>query len=327
MKIVQILNESGQINGHSKAWDSATGSVEEKVWAWPYGTTPGRVAEMLRTSGGVMGLTYHQMESDGRYYIDSAYTAVAGDSPGPITDPAVGYLTPFAQNNFMIGGTVIIALLDWRSQYVVYDFAADIPVIKIGAIGSFPASISGLTTVSYTDGATRLVAMSGDTALMYLSTPLDGSTLDLAASLPIAVPPSSPTDYADISIQTAYGATQLANIIAAGSGTPVWGDGWMVGNDPGYPGLYARSLTSQSVVAPLPGNSIRVEFVTGVDGDQAVTLIVDAAGSITEKSVVAVSGVSVSGIDKWFVMGPTGVTPPAVTPPFWRSFVKTFEQI
>lgn len=327
MKIAQILKASGQTNGHSMTWDSTTRLVKEEVWAWPSGVNPNRVTEMFRTTGKVMGLTWFLMEADGRYYLNHAYTATAGDIPTAITELVPQHLVPFDQNNFLISSTLVVAILSWRSQYAIYDFSADTPAISFGTIGSFPYDIGGLTVVSYADGMTRLIAMSGDTGLMYLSTPIDGSSLNIAVTLPIIPPPSAITDYADISVQIAYGSSQLARILAAGTGIPVWGDGWMIGNDPGYPGLYAIPLASHSVVTPLSSNTIRVEFVTGVNGDQATTLMLDATGVITDKAVVAVSGISISGSDKWFVMRPAGVTPPVVIPPFWHGFIKSFERI
>ena len=193
MKIVQIINVSGQVNGHAKTWDSTSNEVSDLYWAWPDGFNRTRVVDRLRLDERAMGFSFTQSEADGKNYLNYAYTSTAGPAPSDIVQDEPTTPFPYHQGSFSAGGNKMYSFFAWRGQYGVYDFTEDAPTLTFGAIGSFPYNSGGLTSFEYADGSTRFITILDD-GLMYLSTPLDGGELNTAVTLAYDIPPSASYD-------------------------------------------------------------------------------------------------------------------------------------
>jgi hypothetical protein len=324
MKIVQVINNAGQTNGQGLMWDSVSNEVSTLQWAWPASSNRNRIVDRVRAAGDAIGVRWQQRESDGNSFLDRQFVSFVGATPGAIESaiPAAdavpyydGIVSWLADKAFTIASRL--------SSYAVYDFTGPASCV-VGALGSFPYDGGGLSGVNYSDGSLRLVSINVGTATMYLSTPLDGSPLNMAASLPLTLPvaPSATNREA-----IAAGCAQLLRLFAAAPGTPIKSPAWQMYRFSSSE-YDTRTLDDQSSFSPNSAGDSRVQFVERDQqsgADVAVTLMVDPAGIIKSAESVPVQAVDVSIFSRWYLIGDDG-SPPLVKN-FWRNFVRSFEDL
>jgi hypothetical protein len=325
MKIVQVVNNAGQTNGQAVVWDSITNEARTLVWAWPGSSNRLRILDRLRQSGDVIGIRYQQRESDGKNYLDRQFASEAGVVPGAIdlSNPAANTIPYDSGGVICPGGDKIACIVSSLSVYSVYDFSAEM-TCTVGALGSFPIGVGGVSGITYADGSLRLVTINEGSGMMYLSSALDGSSLNTASSLALTIPEN--TD-ATVREAVAAGAVQLQRLFASAAGTPTSGTGWQMYNY-GSASYSTQVMEQQSLISFSAGSDSTVQFVEfnqQTSQDVAMTISVNGSGAFTVDEETPVSGVNIELPNQWYLVG-GGYTPPTVEN-FWHNFVRAFEDL
>lgn len=324
MKIVQVINNAGQPNGSAIMWDSASNEVTSPQWAWPPSSNRNRLKDRIRSAGDVIGVRWQQRESDGNSFLDRQYVSAVGAVPGSIdltTPPA--NTVPYYDGIVSWLGDKMFTVANRLGVYAAYDFTGA-PGYVVGALGNFPYDVGGLSAFGYADGAIRVMSVDATAGIMYLSTPLDGSALNKAVTLPLvmAVNPNASAQQA-----IADGCAQQLRLLAAGTGVAVIGTAWQMYR---YTASQydARSQDDHSSLLPsLTGDSTAqfVDYDQSAGIDIAVTLKVGLNGNIKKTEIVPIQGVDVSLFSQWYMIGGVGSSPPVQN--FWHNFVRAFEDL